>query len=266
LNEELLIDLIKDCYEFNKTISLSVHEKAMNLYRVYLISGGMPESVKNMMKNKKDYIKYNRSILTDIINAYFKDMNKYVTNENEALKINRIYDSLPSQLSNLSKKFQYSKIDKNARKREYETALDWLLASNIVLRSKMIKIPGIPLEGFIDNSTFKIYLNDVGILNNLLNISILDILSYNISLYKGIIAENYVATELISNYHNLYYWQKNESEVDFLLYTKDGIIPVEFKANDNTKSKSLNSYINNFKPKYSIRISTKILDIIKKIK
>ena len=128
----------------------------------------------------------------------------------------------------------------------------------MVLRCKCVKTPEIPLEGFVDVDTFKLYLSDIGILNSILKISIEDILTDNISLYKEIIAENYVANQLVCNGHDLYYW-KNEatSEVDFLLYTKDGIIPIEVKAGNSTQSKSLNIYCNTYKPKYAIRISTK---------
>lgn len=258
MNQEMLIDLIKDCYKNNKQITSPIHEKALNLYRIYLITGGMPESVSNMVKTNGDYIKYDKTILTDIVSSYFKDMDKYVTNESEALKINRVYDSLPSQLSNISNKFQYSNISKDARAREYTTAIDWLEANNMVLRCKAVKTPEIPLEGFVDVDTFKLYLSDVGILNNILKLNIEDILSDNISLYKGVIAENFVANQLVCNGFDLYYYRSNNtSKVDFLLYTKNGIIPVEVKTGNATQSKSLKLYIEKFKPKYTIRISTK---------
>ena len=259
MNQELLIDTIKDCYLNNKQISSPVHEKALTLYRIYLFTGGMPESVKNMVSIKGDYIKYDSSILEDILTSYFNDMSKYVTSESEVLKIRRVYNSLPSQLSNISNKFQYSKIEKKGKARDYDTSIDWLLASNMVLSCKCVKLPEIPLEGFIDNDIFKLYLSDVGILNSILKISISDILNDNISLYKGVIVENYVANELISNGHNLYYYRNsnNTNEIDFLLYNEDGIIPIEIKASNNTKSKSLGNYIEQFNPKYSIRISTK---------
>ena len=128
----------------------------------------------------------------------------------------------------------------------------------MVLRCKAIKTPEIPLEGFVDVDTFKLYLSDVGILNNILKLNIEDILNDNISLYKGVIAENFVANQLVCNGFDLYYYRSNNtSEVDFLLYTKDGIIPVEVKAGNATQSKSLKLYIEKFKPKYAIRISTK---------
>lgn len=259
MNQELLIDTIKDCYINNKQISSPVHEKALTLYRTYLFTGGMPESVQNVVNIKGDYIKYDNSILEDILTSYFNDMSKYVTSESEVLKIRRVYNSLPSQLSNVSNKFQYSKIEKKGKARDYDTSIDWLLASNMVLSCKCVKLPEIPLEGFVDNDIFKLYLSDVGILNSILKISISDILNDNISLYKGVIVENYVANELISNGHNLYYYRNsnNTNEIDFLLYNEDGIIPIKIKASNNTKAKSLSNYIEQFHPKYSIRISTK---------
>lgn len=221
MNEKLLIKLIKDCYKNNGRISEPVHEKALLLYRIHLITGGMPESVQNMLDINCDYVKYNKNILPDIVVSYFNDMNKYVISDSETLKINRTYKSLPSQLSNQSNKFQFSKIEKNARAREYEMALEWLKASNMINVSSMVKTPEIPLEGFVDNDTFKIYLSDVGILNSMLKLSIEDILTDNVSLYKGIIAENYVANQLLSGGHSLYYWQNNnKAEVDFYYIIK----------------------------------------------
>ena len=257
-NENMLIDYMKDCFINNKQMTSSVHEKALNLYRMYLITGGMPESIANMVKVNGDFIRYDKSILKDILSSYFKDMNKYVSSDMESLRINRVFNSLPSQLLNISKKFKYSNIDKDARAREYVSSLDWLLNSNMVLRCKSVNNPEIPLEGFVDEDIFKLYLSDVGILNTLLKINMEDILSDNISLYKGIIAENYVANQLICKDYELYYWKNdNTAEIDFLLYNSDGIIPVEVKAGDTTQSKSLKIFMEKYNPKYAIRISTK---------
>lgn len=268
-NKELLIEEIKKCYKLNKPMADVVHEKAMSLYRLYQITGGMPESVKNMVEVNCDVIKYNTNILSDIIDSYFKDMNTYVSNDSEALKIERTYKSIPIQLSNESNKFQYSKIIKGAKSRDYDTAIDWLKASNMVELSHLVTTPLIPLNGFVNNDVFKIFVNDIGILNNLLGIKTKDILTDNISLYKGAIVENYVANQLIQNGFDLYYWQSNgKAEIDFLLYTNDGIIPVEVKSGTAFQSKSLNVYNDLFNPKYSIRISARNFgyDSLKRIK
>lgn len=257
MGEDLLIDMINQCYVNNKQMG-HVHNKALGLYRMYLITGGMPESVKNMIAINNDYVKYDVSILNDILNSYFKDMDKYIMNDSEALKIGQLYSSLPAQLSNMSHKFQYTKINKDARSRNYINSLDWLIASNMVLISKCVKLPSIPLAGFVDVDTFKVYLSDVGILNSILRIKISDILTDNISLYKDVIAENYVANQLVTLEYELYYWKSgNTSEIDFLLYTNDGIIPVEVKAGDSIQSKSLSAYMEKFNPKYAIRISAR---------
>lgn len=253
-----LVEEIKKCYQENKPMDSVLHEKALNLYRLYLCVGGMPEAVKNILANEKDILKFDKTIIEDIYQSYLNDMNKYVTNKFEATKIETIYKSIPSQLGNMSNKFQYGKLASNARKRDYETALNWLLSSTMVYKCPILKKPEIPPLGFIIDDHFKLYLSDIGILLNMLQVKYNDIILDNLLQYKGIIAENYVATQLVSNHIPLIYWESgNQAEVDFILYNDDGIIPIEVKANNNVGSQSLNIYMKRFKPKYGIRISTK---------
>jgi len=268
-NREMLIDEIKKCYLSNCQMVEPLHSLALEYYKYYLICGGMPESVKNFVFVNCDIMKYDSSIKQDIIDSYFKDMKNYVSSDAEALKIEKTYRSIPAQISNESKKFQFTKIDKNSRARDYELPLDWLEASNLVLPSYKVTTPEKPLAGFALRDFFKLFVNDVGLLNHLLEIKYADIINDDLSLFKGAIVENYVATQFKSNNISLYYWvSKGMAEVDFLIYNDDGIIPVEVKAANNTQSKSLNTYINMFKPNYSIRISTKNFgfDSEKKIK
>jgi len=268
-NREMLIDEIKKCYLSNCQMVEPLHSLALEYYKYYLICGGMPESVKNFVFVNCDIMKYDSSIKQDIIDSYFKDMKNYVSSDAEALKIEKTYRSIPAQISNESKKFQFTKIDKNSRARDYELPLDWLEASNLVLPSYKVTTPEKPLAGFALRDFFKLFVNDVGLLNHLLEIKYADIINDDLSLFKGAIVENYVATQFKSNNISLYYWvSKGMAEVDFLIYNDDGIIPVEVKAANNTQSKSLNTYINMFKPNYSIRISTKNFgfDSVKKIK
>lgn len=257
--KENIIGLLKKYFEKNKTLGSPLHEELLRLYKVYWLTGGMPEAVQNMIDVNLDYSKYNVSILKDILQSYFKDMRKYVSSDAESLKIERVYKSLPSQLLNASKKFQYSTLGSDAKKDRFETALDWLVASYMILNCQCVTTPSIPLAGFVDNDIFKFYFSDIGIFCQLLNINLRDILTDNISLYKGVITENYVANQLLANGFDLYYWKSDATaEVDFLLYTEnDGIIPVEVKSSDNTQSKSLKIYMEKYNPSYAIRISTK---------
>ena len=258
LDKPMLLNTIRECYKNNRAMNEELHNLALLYYRYYLITGGMPESVRNFIKNDCDIIKYDSTIKENIIDAYLKDMKKYVINLNETLKIEKVYDSIPKQISNESKKFQFSKIEKNAKTRDYELSLDWLDASNLILTSYRVSMPDKPLAAFRIDDFFKLFINDVGLLNHMLKIRYADILNDDLSLFKGAFVENYVASQFVSNEIDLYYWVSDGiAEIDFLIYNEDGIITVEVKAANNTQSKSLKTYMDKFNPKYAIRISNK---------
>ena len=257
MDYEIAIPEIKRCYQENVKMSDSIHEKLLNYYRMFLCVGGMPRMVLSLKETQK-ILEVDKSIASNIYKEYLMDMNKYVTNVTEGIKNETIYNSIPSQLANLSNKFQYGKINNNARKRDYETSLNWLISSKMVLRSNLVKKVEIPLKAYIDDDYFKLYLSDIGLLVSILEIRYDDIMLNKEFMYKGVLAENYVATELIHNYETLYYWQsENRAEIDFLINAKDGIIPIEVKANTNNNSKSLNLYMEKYKPSFAIRISSK---------
>lgn len=256
LDKEMWIQEIKRCYE--KMEPISIHNKLLDMYRAYLCVGGMPESIKNYRDNNEDILLYNKKILNNIRVSYLADMNKYVISNTETVKIEKIYNKIPIILAKKNKKFQYSDVESGANKRKYESAVDWLISSNMVYECNLVNKIEPPLAAYEEDNYFKLYLSDVGILTSLLKINFSDILLDNSFMFKGALAENYVAQALKSNETSLYYWKSsNKAEIDFLLYNEDGIIPIEVKASDNIKSKSLGIYIDKYKPKYSIRISTK---------
>lgn len=256
LGEKKLLNTIKECYEKMEPMLESVHEKALELYTKYMCIGGMPSNIVEYLKNEKNINKYSDDLANIIITAYMADMAKYTENT-EAIKNTKIYNSIPSQLGKENKKFKYSLVDKSARSREYDSSLEWLIASNMILKCVGVKSPMSPLKAYADDS-FKVYLSDIGILRVLSKIDKNEILLNKNMLYKGVLAENYVAEVLYNKYKELYYWQLGSSyEIDFLINIEGDIIPIEVKASDNVTSKSLNYYIERYKPKYSIRISTK---------
>ena len=258
LDKKLLVNKIKESYETMQPLPSYAHEEAISLYRRFLCIGGMPESVKNFIANNNDILMYDSNILSNIIEMYIADMNKYVKNSIETVKIEKLYKNIPMQLSKEKKAFKYNLIEDGARKRMYENPIEWLISSGMILNSNKIKKAEIPLKVYQDEDNFKLYLSDVGLLVAMSEIKYNDIVLDNAFSFKGAITENYIAQEFISNDISLYYWTYGRNaEVDFIIYNNDGIIPVEVKSGDNVKSTSLKFYINENKPKYSIRLSTK---------
>lgn len=253
-----LIDEIYKCYNEVIPMTNALHEKLLNLYRLYLCVGGMPQAVQNIVDVDQNIFDFDKTIVKNIIESYLNDMNQYIFNNTEKSRIEAIYKSIPGQLGNVSNKFQYTKINSNARSRDYDSALQWLISSTMIYKCNLLKTIQIPPKAYADEEYFKLYISDVGLLTSLLEIQYNDILLDNNFLYKGNIAENYVAEQLVRNGVSLYYWKSNsDAEIDFILYNEDGLIPIEVKASDNITSKSLNSYIKKYNPKYAIRISSK---------
>lgn len=255
------IKLIKDSFNTDTALALPIHNKMLDLFYKYLYLGGMPSVVKNFLEVGMDLALVDSDILSQIINAYFDDMSKYA-DPKEVIRIRNLYKSIPSQLAKENQKFIFSEIDKNDnRKRDYVTALDWLMASNLVLSCNLVVKPEYPLKGFVDNDTYKLYLSDTGILNNMLNISKKNFFLDGTFSYKGLIAENYVACELTKMGYDLFYWSRKgknngNAEIDFVIQMEDCVVPLEVKANDNTQAKSLKVYNSFYNPVSAIKISS----------
>lgn len=256
IGEDKLNNTIKESYTKMEPLVEPLHKKALNLYYEYMCIGGMPIAIKEYIENGKNIVKYDDEIEDIILTSYLADMAKYTENT-ESIRNNKIYNSIPSQLGKENKKFKYSLVEKSARAREYESSMEWLIASNMILKCNGIKTPKSPLKAYIEDN-FKVYLSDIGLLRKLAKISIQEIILNRNMLYKGVLAENYVAQVLYGKTRELYYWQLGSMyEVDFLINIEGNIIPIEVKASDNVSSKSLNYYIERYKPKYSVRISSK---------
>lgn len=251
-----LIDTIKEHYQSLSPMDTDLHEKALQYYKYYLIVGGMPEAVNDFLSNNQNIVAHDRNIVKTIVEMYINDMNKYTFNKSESVKIEKVYKSIPSELAKENKKFQYSLIEESASKRNFETALDWLNSSSIVVSCYMTNKIEIPLNVYLDNNTFKVYYSDVGILNSMCNLGVNDIMNDTNFMFKGAITENYIATEFTSLDIPLIYWRnKGKAEIDFLMSTNEGIIPIEVKT--KPQPKSLNVYMDKFKPVYGIRVSMK---------
>ncbi len=256
-NNSLLKESIEESYKNNKKLSDLIHNKALELYFDYLCIGGMPEVVDSYIKtnstvNAIDYQK-------NIIESYKNDITKYADSK-DAVKIIATFDSIPNQLAKDNKKFQYKLIQKGGTSTIFGNSINWLKNAGIVNECIKTKI-GVPLKMYEELDSFKLYMNDVGLLTNLSEFPIYLIKNREAvnETMLGMLTENYVASSLKYNGLNLNYWKNDyESEVDFILQSERGlIIPLEVKAGNHTKSRSLNNYMQEYNPKYAIRVSTK---------
>ena len=256
LKEEMLIKEIRNHYESNEKLMNPIHEKALELYKKYLVLGGMPALINNYILNDCNIAHVNFELQEQIITSYLADMNKY-TVVSEGVKNSAIYNSIPKELARVNNTFKYSIVDKDARRIRYESSLDWLLASNMILKCELAEKNESPLKAFASSDKFKLYLSDVGLLRALSNLDYTEILLDKNEMYKGVLTENYIACELYPKYKELYYYAFIRYEIDFLIKIDGEIIPVEVKSGRRANSKSLGEYIKKYNPKYSIRISSK---------
>lgn len=254
----MLISNIKESFKNNKSLPAAIHQKALDLYTDYLIIGGMPEVVNNYISTNSviSAIEYQR----DIIDAYKSDITKYSKDPKDAIKIVATFESIPIQLAKDNKKFQYKVIQKGGTSTIFGNSIDWLVNANIALKCLKTNI-GVPLKMHEEIDSFKLYMLDVGLLTNMCQFPIYMLKSkesFN-EMMIGMITENYVASSLSFNNIDLHYWKSDyDSEIDFVVQSFNGkIIPIEVKSSDNIKTKSLSSYIEKYKPQYSIRISTR---------
>lgn len=257
MGEDTLVEQIKKCFDENKPLPSALHDKAMLLYRQYLVVGGMPECVLQFTETK-DYILV-RHTQDTILVSYLNDMSKY-NNLNEIKKTRLTYDNITVQLSKKNTRFQYKMIKKGGRASEFENAIEWLCLSDIV--SQVYKVEQIkkPLENYRDIDAFKIYVSDLGLLCAKKNLVANDILYMveEINDFKGGIVENYVNIQLVINGYNTYYWESERgAEIDFVIQRDRRLIPIEVKSADNTKAKSLKVYMETYKPDYAIKLSSK---------
>lgn len=228
--------------------------------KAYFIIGGMPEVVNSWVTNK-DMEKVNK-IQDDILKSYESDFSKHTSNI-EANRISIIWNSIPSQISKENKKFLYQVAKDGARAREYEGAVNWLKDANVVNKIYNVTKPSMPLISYNDLSSFKMYLNDVGLLRRKTDLDSKVVVEGNklFQEFKGALTENYVLQTLIAIGLNPYYYTfDNRYEIDFIIQYKNEIIPIEVKSGESINNTSLKVYNEINKPKTRVRFSMKNLN------
>jgi uncharacterized protein len=233
----------------------NLHEKLLIHFKEYLFVGGMPEAVAEYVANQDVYKV--RSIQTAILNAYSLDFAKHAPKEH-IMRINQVWNSIPTQLAKENKKFIYSAVREGARAKEFEGALQWLIEAGLIYKVQRIKTAKIPLSAYVDTSAFKIYLVDVGLLGAMAHLSPKTLLEDNALFqeFRGAIAENFVAQELVHSQYLLFYWSsEGKAEVDYIIEQEGYIYPLEVKSGNSSKKKSLKVYGDTYGPKVLLRCS-----------
>ena len=232
-------------------------EKLKPLSAEYLAVGGMPEAVSEWIETR-NMAEVDR-ILSEISESYKLDFLKHVPDK-DIKKVNRIWDSIPSQLATENRRFFFGHAVKGARSKDLEDSLQWLIDAGMVYRLPKIERIGIPLSSFDSDNIFKIYMMDVGILRYMAGVSATQIIEEKLDpLFRGGLIENYVMCELTAYGHTGqgYWGSGNLAEVDFLITSDSGIIPIEVKSKDRYRAASLKEYIDRYSPEKAIVLSGK---------
>lgn len=249
--------LFLEDYHSYEPIPNPIHEKLIQLLKIYFFVGGMPEAVDEYSTTES--LNVVREIQLEILNAYEKDFAKHAPT-NEIMKITTVWKQVHRQLAKENKKFIFATIRKSARGRDYEDAIQWLTDAGLIHKSYLVKSPKFPLSAYADNNIFKIFLADVGLLGAQSHLSPQIIIDGDLLFteFKGALTENYVAQELIATKHNNpYYWSsEGTAEIDFLLEEDHEIYPLEVKAGASQKKKSLLVYNQKYAPSELIRTTT----------
>lgn len=254
MGKEQYVELLE---KRNFDMATTFKEEYINLLKYYYYVGGMPEVVSAFSVNMD--FKEARSIQENILMAYEQDFSKHAPNETIP-RIRMLWNSIPSQLTKENKKFIYGLIKDGARAKEYEMAMLWLIDCGLVHKIQRVTAPSLPLKAYEDLKAFKLFVLDVGLLSCMVRLNQSVLLNGNelFKEFKGALTEQYVMQQLItSDELETYYWtnDRGNAEVDFLVDTGDKVVPVEVKAEENLRAKSLRTYYEKYIPKVSIRAS-----------
>ena len=232
-------------------------DRFRELLRTYYIVGGMPEVVLNYRTNRD--LVHMRDLQLSIVNQYEGDFGKHVS-ERELPRIRMVWNSLPMQLAKENKKYFFGQVKKGARQKDFEVALQWLSDAGLITKVNKVTKPAMPLKAYVDQAAFKLYLIDIGLLGAMSELDPESVMRGNdiFTEFKGALTEQFVLQQMVADtkYTPYYYaGEKSTYEVDFLIQKGRNVIPIEVKAEENLRSKSLQVYVGKFQPEYAVRTS-----------
>ncbi|MDD6573101.1 MAG: ATP-binding protein [Thermoflexaceae bacterium] len=257
VGKEYLVSMIREHFDTMQEMPHATHLELLEWYRRYLYIGGMPAAINQYME-RESMINV-PEVQNMILNSYTADMAKY-TSDSESTKIRNAFLSMPAQLAKENKKFQYKLIRKGATAGLFGDSIAWLIFSGVVISCERTSRGDMPLAAFRDVSAFKLYLSDVGLLSAFSGVTMENIVRNELSeIYRGALAENYMAQTLKAGGYDLYYWTSDlpTAEVDFLIQKEGRVIPIEVKSGENVSAKSLKHFNKMYQPEKVMRFSEK---------
>lgn len=242
LGENRMIELLNEPAQ--KDLVNALLSKYTELLRQYYFVGGMPEAVAEFVKSRTP--EYVRKIQSEILAAYDADIAKHAGTDTQKARL--VFQSVPAQLAKENKKFVFGALKKGARASEFENAIQWLVDAGLIYKVPRVSKVELPLRFYMEMDTFKLFVLDVGLLGAMAQIppSLILIGDNVFSNYKGAFTENYVLTQMVSVPDTpIGYFKKDNSsmEIDFIVQAGAHLIPVEVKAEENVRSKSLRQFI-----------------------
>ncbi|MDI9472643.1 MAG: ATP-binding protein [Bacillota bacterium] len=244
-------------YDKTKPLPEYILEKLNREYMDYLLVGGMPEAVKNWFENRN--MAEVNEIQDNIILGYENDFSKHGP-QKELTNIELIWRSIPEQLARDNNKFIFSRVKKSARAKDLEKSIGWLIDAGLIHVVTKVDNPLVPLSFYRDSLFYKIYLCDAGLLSRMANFTLRSLLEKDESTggFRGSLAENFVNNELISLGYDTYFWRSdNTAELDFLIEDDARVVPIEVKAETNTKAKSYKVFVDRYKNEVGFKFSLK---------
>ena len=253
IEEQRILD-VKEFFDKKEVVPQAMHERMMELFKEYIVVGGMPRVVNDFVKNHNfaNVLKIQKAIISD----YEDDIAKYADGSEKA-KARACFLSIPKHLSKDYKKFRYSLVMPSGSSRKYAGSLMWLYDAGIINFCHNLEIPQLPLEGNSKSDTFKVYMRDTGLLVAMLDEGTQeDIIDGNLGIYKGAIYENIIGDVLAKKGKKLYYFEYNSTlEVDFFIRYERVITAIEVKSSGNSKSKSLETLMEKYGVKKGIKLA-----------
>ena len=241
VGEQPLVDVLRT-KDFSLIDSLAL--RFTDYLRQYYYVGGMPAAVREFVENKN--LEEVRNIQKQILFDYRRDFSKHAPST-EVPRINMVWDSIPSQLAKENKKFIFGALKKGARASEFEMAIQWLIDAGLVYQVNRVSSPCMPLKFYAEMSVFKLFVLDIGLMGAMGDVPAESILVSDSLLkeYKGAFTELFVLTQLMALQIPVYYFSSNDSrvEIDLLVQYGNRIIPIEVKAEENVKAKSLRTFV-----------------------